>query len=208
MGYLNARIAAKFNLPFEEVPVGFKHIAMKMREDKVLFGGEESGGYGVGMWFAERDALINALLVIELLTLTKTKLSALVDSLYERFGVSNFKRTDYKVNFVMEKTAWTAHITSNVGTTFAGLPIKSVSSLDGVKIILSDDSWVLMRPSGTEPLIRTYAESVSSATIDKLLVEADRLVHIPPPNAQKEAAAKKAAKARAAKKNKQNKQSK
>ncbi len=200
MGFLNPRIAAKFNMPFEEVPVGFKHIAKKMREEKVLFGGEESGGYGIGLWFAERDALINALLVIELLTQSKTKLSALVDSMYERFGVSNFKRTDYEVAYVMEKGAWTTHITSNVGTTFAGLPVKSVSSLDGVKIILSDDSWVLMRPSGTEPLIRTYAESVSAQTVDKLLAEADRLVHIPPPNEKKEAAAKKAAKARAAKK--------
>jgi phosphomannomutase len=200
MGFLNGRIATKFNLPFEEVPVGFKHIAKKMREEKVLFGGEESGGYGVGLWFAERDALINALLVIELLTHTKKKLSELVDDLYKRFGVSHFKRTDYVVPFTMEKAAWTTHVVSNVGQMFAGLPVKSVSSVDGVKIILSDDSWVLMRPSGTEPLIRTYAESVSGVTVDKLLQEADRLVHIPPPNAQKDAAAKKAAKARAAKK--------
>jgi phosphomannomutase len=200
MGFLNGRIATKFNLPFEEVPVGFKHIAKKMREEKVLFGGEESGGYGVGLWFAERDALINALLVIELLTHTKKKLSELVDDLYKRFGVSHFKRTDYVVPFTMEKAAWTTHVVSNVGQMFAGLPVKSVSSVDGVKIILNDDSWVLMRPSGTEPLIRTYAESVSGVTVDKLLQEADRLVHIPPPNAQKDAAAKKAAKARAAKK--------
>jgi hypothetical protein len=66
--------------------------------------------------------------------------------------------------------------------------------------MLSDDSWVLMRPSGTEPLVRTYAESAAAATVDKLLAEADRLVHVPPPISAKEAAAKKAAKAKAKKK--------
>lgn len=201
MGFLNGRIAAKFNLPFEEVPVGFKHIAKKMRDEKVLFGGEESGGYGVGLWFPERDALLCALLVIELLIQKKAKLSALVDDLYQRFGVSHFKRTDYTIPNLMEKTAWTSHIIANVAQNLAGIPVKSVSSTDGVRIVLSDDSWVLMRPSGTEPLVRTYAESASSATVDKLLAEADRLVHLPPPISPKEAAAKKAkAKAKAKKK--------
>jgi phosphomannomutase len=186
LGYLPGRIASKFNMPFEEVPVGFKHIAARIHAEKVLFGGEESGGYGVGLWSPERDALINALLVIEMLIMKKMTLSQLVDDLYKRFGVSHFKRTDYTLRNQMDKAAWTTHIVSNVGTAIGGLSVRSISSNDGVKITLNDDSWVLMRPSGTEPLVRTYAESATPAAIETLLAEANRLVHLPPPNQNKE----------------------
>src|SRR5437762_985785 len=75
MGYLPGRLAAHFNLEFEETGVGYKHIAQKILEEKVLFGGEESGGFGVGLWSPERDGLLCSLLLIEMIEARKMPLS-------------------------------------------------------------------------------------------------------------------------------------
>ena len=129
MGYLPARIAQKFNLPFEETPVGFKHIAQRMEKEKVLLGGEESGGYGIGLWSPERDGLLCALLFIELLAKTKKPLSALVDDLYERFGMSHFVRVDFPLSLDFDKAAWSAHITTLIASTIAGVAVKQVNTV-------------------------------------------------------------------------------
>ncbi len=198
MGYLPGRIAQKFNLPFEEVPVGFKHIAQRMEKEKVLLGGEESGGYGIGLWSPERDGLLCALLFIELLAKTKKPLSTLVDSLYERFGMSHFVRVDFPLSLDFDKAAWSAHITTLISTSLAGVAVKQVNASDGIKIITQDDSWLLMRPSGTEPLLRTYAEASSESLVKALIAEAGRLANTKPPNPKKAAEdAKKLKKAKA-----------
>ncbi len=181
MGYLPQRIAKEFKAPYEEVAVGFKNIAAKMHHEKVAFGGEESGGYGVGIWFPERDGILCALLILELMSLKKRPLSVLVDELYQRFGASHFKRVDFPLDRKIDLPEWVQLITTNIGQDLAGKPIRNINSMDGVKITLEDDSWVLMRPSGTEPLVRTYSESPSSQTVNELLAEADRLIHIKPP---------------------------
>lgn len=187
MGYLNGRIASQFQLPFEEVPVGFKYIAQKMASEKVLLGGEESGGYGVGAWIPERDGLLCALLLIEMLAKQKRPLSTIVDDLYKRFGQSHFERVDFPLKATIDKTAWTNHIVSIVGKTIGGLNVKSVNSMDGIKIVTEDDSWLLLRPSGTEPLLRTYSEGTSAETVKKLLQEAKVLAETPLPGAKKAA---------------------
>jgi len=185
MGYLPGRIAKQFGSDFEEVPVGFKHIAKRMGETKVLFGGEESGGYGIGLWSPERDGLLCALLLLEMLAKKKKPLSVLVDDMYAQFGQSYFKRVDFPISDNFDKTAWMTHITSILGTTIANTPIKNVMSTDGLKIVTENDSWFLMRPSGTEPLIRTYAEASSQAQLDALINEAGRLANTAPPSPKK-----------------------
>ncbi|MFN0118616.1 MAG: phosphoglucomutase/phosphomannomutase family protein [Elusimicrobiota bacterium] len=178
MGYINQRICQKYGLAFEEVPVGFKNIVQKMLIEKVLWGGEESGGYGVGLWTPERDGLMCALLLIEMLVMEKKPLSQIVDEMSSQFGSSHFKRVDFHLKESVNKADWTVFIQSQLKPEISGQKIKSVNSSDGIKIITENDSWVLMRPSGTEPLIRTYSESDSMATVDALLNEAKRLVSI------------------------------
>jgi phosphomannomutase len=198
MGYLPGRIAQKFGLPFEEVPVGFKHIAQRMEKEKVLLGGEESGGYGIGLWSPERDGLLCGLLLIELLAKTKKPLSVLVDELYSRFGASHFVRVDFPLSLDFDKAAWSAHITTMISESLGGVAVKSVNTSDGIKVITQDDSWLLMRPSGTEPLLRTYAEGSSEALVKTLIAEAGRLANTKPPNPKKAAEdAKKLKKAKA-----------
>ncbi len=179
MGFLPQKIAQHFHLPFEEVSVGFKYVGSKMGEGKTLLGGEESGGYGIGMWLPERDSLLCALLIVEMLAVKKQTLSALVDDLEKRFGVSHFKRVDFHLLETVDKNEWVQNILPHINQSMAGYPIKKVNPLDGIKVVTQDDSWVLMRPSGTEPLIRTYSEGTSQKVVDDLLVEADRLVHLP-----------------------------
>jgi phosphomannomutase len=123
MGYLPGRIARHFNLPFEEVSVGFKHIALKMHSEKVLLGGEESGGYGVGVWFPERDGLLCALLIIEMLAEKKVPLSQLVEEMTKRFGASHFKRVDFKLAAPVDKGPWTENLLTHLGGSLAGQPI-------------------------------------------------------------------------------------
>lgn len=179
MGYLPGRLAASFRLPFEETPVGFKHIAALMNEEKVLLGGEESGGYGVGLWSPERDGLLCALLLVEMMAAKKMPLSALVDDLKKRFGESYFERIDFELPFPVRKMEWTDAIKSQLTSILASQPVRTVRSDDGIKIVTQSDAWVLMRPSGTEPLIRTYAEAADPALVKEFLKEADRLIHVP-----------------------------
>ena len=180
MGYLPERIAKHFKLDFEMTPVGFKYIAKRMGEQKVVLGGEESGGYGIGLWSPERDGLLCALLIIEMLADRKKPLSAIVDELYQRFGVSHFKRVDFPLAAPIEKETWTAKVTASFGPQVAGLDVKNVSTTDGFRLVLADDSWLLMRPSGTEPLLRTYSEGTSQKIVDDLLAEAQKIALAPP----------------------------
>ncbi|OVE76854.1 hypothetical protein BVX98_04095 [bacterium F11] len=192
MGYLPERIAKEHKLGFEEVPVGFKHVASKIRDKKVLFGGEESGGYGVGLWSAERDGLLCSLLILEALCKTKKSLSDLIDQLQEKYGQSIFKRVDFRLKESIDKELWTQKITNHIGSKFGKHVIRKINPLDGVKVIMEDDSWVLMRPSGTEPLIRTYSEAKSAVIVNELLSEAERLVQIPMTRQSKQSGRKEA----------------
>jgi phosphomannomutase len=176
MGYLNKRIAKKYNLAFEEIPVGFKYIAQKMSEEKILLGGEESGGYGCGLWSPERDGLLCALLLIEMLASRKKSLSEIVKQLYQEYGESHFERFDIVLKSPVNKSEWVANLQSYLTDMMGGLKIENINTIDGIKIHLSDDSWVLMRPSGTEPLVRIYSEGSSRSHVEKLIQEARNLV--------------------------------
>ena len=111
----------------------------------------------------------------------------IAEELYKRFGQSYFERVDFPLKTAIDKTAWTTHITSILGKSIAGLPIKEVKTLDGLKIITEGDSWLLLRPSGTEPLLRTYAEGSSPEIVKKLLAEAKTLADTPMPSPKKQA---------------------
>ena len=185
MGYLPSRVAQRYKLDFDQVPVGFKYIAEKMSQEKVLFGGEESGGYGIGAWSPERDGLLCTLLILEILSKNKKPLSKIIEELMSNYGQSHFKRVDFQLKETVKKEEWITNICSHIGSKIGTYVVKDIIKTDGIKIILEDDSWVLLRPSGTEPLIRTYSESPTLKVVKDLLTEAEKLVHMPPPRPQR-----------------------
>jgi len=180
LGYLSERIAKAYNLPFEEVPVGFKYVAERMLNDNFLAGGEESGGYAVRGGLPERDGILNGLLFIEMLAARKKSPSRLLKELEKRFGAARFKRVDIRLDQpTYDRSQFVQEVTARVPDTLAGERVAEVRTQDGVKVILKSGSWVLLRPSGTEPLIRTYAESSTLARTNRLLNWAQKAVTAP-----------------------------
>jgi phosphomannomutase len=168
MGYLTERIAKEFNLPFEEVPVGFKHVAARMQAEEVVLGAEESGGYAFSRTrpktpsksvLPERDGLFSALLFQEMMAATGKKPSELLAQIEKHFGASAYLRNDLRLEKPIEdKAELIRKIQSHATEKHFGLKIREMKTQDGLKIVMEDGSWLLVRPSGTEPLIRAYAE--------------------------------------------------
>jgi phosphomannomutase len=153
--------------------VGFKYVADEMARRKTLLGGEESGGYGVGLWGLERDGILSGLLLIEMVLASGKPLSALRREMSEKFGASDFQRVDLPLRTpVPDKAAWAAAVAERVPEKLAGRLVKEKRTADGLKIVLADGAWLLLRPSGTEPLLRTYAETPDPAATAQLLRKA------------------------------------
>ncbi|MBI5629854.1 MAG: hypothetical protein HY921_03095 [Elusimicrobia bacterium] len=162
LGYLSRRIAKAYNLPFEELPVGFKHVAEQLATGAAVIAGEESGGYAWKGGLPERDGLVTALTVIEMCVSQGKTPSQLWKAIEAKYGKSHFKRMDFRLHrAVPDKAVFAAKIAKKLPKKILGTEIKELIQIDGIKIILSDDHWILMRPSGTEPLMRVYAESDS-----------------------------------------------
>ncbi|MDE2292366.1 MAG: phosphoglucomutase/phosphomannomutase family protein [Elusimicrobia bacterium] len=178
LGYLSGRIAKAHGLPFEELPVGFKHVAEQIAKGEAAIAGEESGGYAWKGGLAERDGLVTGLLMLEICAKTKKTPSELWKMVAQKYGDSHFKRVDFRIHRpAVDKAAFTAKIQRRLPKKVLNTPIKQILDLDGIKVILEDDNWVLMRPSGTEPLIRTYAEADKPERTQALLEQAARWVN-------------------------------
>lgn len=180
LGYVSERIARDHGLPFEEVPIGFKYIAARIMGQKpgapVLIGGEESGGYGYGSYIAERDGVLNALMMMEMLAATGKKLSVLVKEIEKKYGASHYLRTDIQ-NPGIAKDQFVARIKNRVPAKIAGVKVFAVKDYDGVEFVMEDDSWLLLRPSGTEPIIRVYAESPDAKKTRSIISWGNRIVN-------------------------------
>jgi len=177
LGALGERIARHFNLPFEEVPVGFKHVAERMISEPVAAGGEESGGYAIAGGLPERDGVINGLLLLEMMAIKNQSASQLVASMEKRFGAARFRRVDFTLQKpIADKNTFVKDLSSRLPERVAGEAVAEARTGDGLKVILSSGSWVLLRPSGTEPLLRTYAESSSWDKTNALLNWAKKAV--------------------------------
>jgi len=176
LGYLSERIAKRNALEFEETPVGFKNICEKMLKEKILIGGEESGGYAaINSELPDRDGILSALIILEMLGHTGKKISVLVDELQKEFGKSYFLREDTKISkIIFDKQDFVKKIA--VPDKILSLKVREVRDYDGLKIIFSDDSWLLIRPSGTEPLVRIYSETPSKEKSQKLINYGRKLV--------------------------------
>jgi phosphomannomutase len=176
MGYLTKRIAKAANIPFEETPVGFKYIAEKLLHENASFGVEESGGYAWKGNLPERDGSLTALLVMEIVMKTGKSVSALYAEIEKKYGKSCFVRRDFTLaKAIPNKHSFAVKIKKKLPKILVGHKITETNTIDGLKIILDNDWWVLMRPSGTEPLLRTYAETDSKENTAKLLEIACKL---------------------------------
>ncbi len=163
------RLAKKYGLKLYETPVGFNHIADYMMSEDVLIGGEESGGISFKGHIPEGDGPIMGLLLVEMIAASKKPLIELVDDLLEEVGPAFYERTDLRLSRPVAKAEMTEFLTQQAPAEVGGQKVAEVSQRDGVKYIMADDSWLLIRPSGTEPVLRVYAEGRTQEMVKALL---------------------------------------
>lgn len=169
------RLAARLGLETVTTPIGFKWIYEEMVKGGVLIGGEESGGIGIPEHVRERDSLLMALNLAEMMGQRRMGLGELVDDLIALTGPMEYGRVDLKLDPKV-KDAFAARMPSIELTELAGVPVLSIDRRDGIKFLLADDAWLLMRLSGTEPLVRVYAEAPSAGVVDDLLAAGRAMV--------------------------------
>lgn len=163
------RLAQEYQLPVYETPVGFNHIAEYMLKEKILIGGEESGGISFQGHIPEGDGILMGLLMVEILSKLDTSLYELVENLVNRAGPAYYERKDLRLNRPVSKAQMTQCLMENAPKSLGGEALVDLSTRDGIKYLLADDSWLLIRPSGTEPVLRVYAEGRSTKMVEALL---------------------------------------
>ncbi|MGE5251351.1 MAG: phosphoglucomutase/phosphomannomutase family protein [Bacteroidota bacterium] len=163
------RLANRYGLKVYETPVGFNHIADYMMQEDVLIGGEESGGISFKGHIPEGDGPIMGLLLVELIAESKKTLMELVDELLADVGPAFYERVDLRLSRPVAKAEMTEFLTSRAPREIGGQVLQEISQRDGVKYIMADDSWLLIRPSGTEPVLRVYAEGRSREMLKTLI---------------------------------------
>ncbi len=163
------RLAERYGLKLYETPVGFNHIADYMMTEDILIGGEESGGISFKGHIPEGDGPAMGLLLVEMIAAGKKTLYEMVNELLEEVGPAYYERNDLRLNRPVAKTEMTEYLTKQAPAEIGGEKVKEIGTRDGVKYILSDDSWLLIRPSGTEPVLRVYAEGRSQEIVKHLL---------------------------------------
>jgi alpha-D-glucose phosphate-specific phosphoglucomutase len=157
-----------YNIPVYETAVGFKYVAPVMIEKDAFIGGEESGGYGFRGHVPERDGILAGLFFLDFMIKTGKTPSQLLDYLYSKVGPHYYDRYDFHISPEQHKTLQSKLSQSTVSS-IAGIKVASLNKTDGYKYILSDGSWLLLRFSGTEPLVRIYSESHSAEQVRKFL---------------------------------------
>ncbi len=173
--HLVDRIAESHGLELIETPVGFKWLAKAMIEKNGLIAGEESGGVCFSGHVAEKDGLLTALFLAEMIAANGKPLSQLVLDLKKRYGDLFFDRIS--IAFQEEKMPkLIERLKLQVPREIAGLEVVDISTLDGLKLTLKGGAWLLIRPSGTEPVVRIYGEAASAEILNKILAEGKRFV--------------------------------
>jgi phosphomannomutase len=168
---LMPRVAALYDLPIYETPVGFKYIADRMMAGgQVLLGGEESGGIGYSTHIPERDALLSALYLLEAIALTKQDLGQIYQDLQTKTGFSShYDRIDKHLASLAAKDRLVLHLQAEPLSEISGRKVVHVNAIDGFKFRLEDDSWLLVRFSGTEPVLRLYCEAATPEIVSQTL---------------------------------------
>ncbi len=154
------KLCAYYQIPLEVVKIGFKHICGIMLEEEVLVGGEESGGIAVGGQIPERDGIYNGIMLWEAMVKTGKSLRELINDVYSITGPFAFERSDLTID-PDDKERIVENCKKGTYKSFGKYKVVRTEDLDGFKYYFSDHQWVMIRPSGTEPVLRTYAEGIN-----------------------------------------------
>lgn len=165
--HLIDRVAKDRGLKLHETPVGFKFIGELIIKDEIILGGEESAGLSIRGHYPEKDGILACLLAAEAVTVRNASLGEQLEDLYKRVGRLESGRIGVKLT--EDVSARLKEKLALEPTEIGGRKIEKVNRLDGVKFIFADESWMLMRPSGTEPMVRIYAEAETTGEVNKIL---------------------------------------
>lgn len=165
---LTRRVARDLGCRVTVKPVGFKHIYEESRKGDVLIGGEEAGGVGIPAFCPERDGILVTMLLCELMAMTGKSLGTLSDELTEAYGAASYGRRDLRLQTEVVEMFRTLLPGLNPQSVAGRTPV-AVSHMDGLRLEFEDESWLLMRPAGTEPVVRVYAEAPTVQARDELL---------------------------------------
>ncbi len=164
------KLGQLYNVPVYTTPVGFKYIGPKMMETDAIIGGEESGGFGFRDHIPERDGILSALYLLDMIVKMGRRPSELIQHLYDKVGPHHYDRID--IDFPAERRSEIlTRIKSNPPRELAGSPVTATDTQDGFKFFSADGSWLLIRFSGTEPLVRIYSEADSPQKVARILAE-------------------------------------
>lgn len=163
------RLVARYGLQMRETPVGFNQIADYMLQEDVLIGGEESGGLSIKGHIPEGDGVLMGLLLLEIMADAGVPLHELVADIQQVAGPARYSRTDLRLRHPVAKSLLVERLFEGAPSSIGGVACVETDTLDGVKYRLEDESWLLIRPSGTEPVLRVYAEAPSDDGLKALL---------------------------------------
>jgi phosphomannomutase len=169
------RLCARYGLTLKETPVGFNHIADLMLAEDVLIGGEESGGISIKGHIPEGDGILMGLRLLEVIAASGEPLETLVDDLEQDVGPAFYARTDLRLSRPVIKAEMVKRLYEDAPSEISGVRVAEVSTTDGVKYVMDDESWLLIRPSGTEPVLRVYAEATNESLREALLAYGEKI---------------------------------
>jgi alpha-D-glucose phosphate-specific phosphoglucomutase len=169
------RLAERYNLPLFETPVGFNYIADHMLKGDVLIGGEESGGISFKGHIPEGDGVLMGLLLVEIVASSGATLHELVEELMKDVGPAWYQRKDLRLSHPIAKDVMSQRLAEEAPDEIGGEKINEISTIDGVKYLIADGSWLLIRPSGTEPVLRVYAEGRSYDMLGALVAYGEKI---------------------------------
>lgn len=173
------KLGKLYDIPVVNTGVGFKFVAPAMVEHNALIGGEESGGYAFRGHVPERDGILANLYLLDLMVRTGKKPTELLDALFAKVGAHYYDRIDIRTNNEMKAAAKARLDAATIeGLTLGGHPVTEKVTIDGYKFIMDDGGWLLVRFSGTEPLIRIYTETTDQPAVPAILADGRKLVGV------------------------------
>lgn len=162
------KLAAKYNVPVHQTAIGFKYVGPKMVDVGAIYGGEESGGYAFGDHIPERDGFVSGLFLLDFMALTGRTMRGLVDYLFEQIGPHYYDRIDLTYD-AAQRQAVMKRMQKAKPDRLAGLKVTGLVTIDGFRFDLEDGGWLIVRFSGTEPLLRIYCETTHGNRVQELL---------------------------------------
>jgi alpha-D-glucose phosphate-specific phosphoglucomutase len=169
------KLAKLYDVPVHETPVGFKYVGPKMMETGAIMGGEESGGFGFAGHIPERDGILAGLYLLDLIVKLQKSPSQLIEYLYSQVGPHHYDRIDLPLP-AGQREAAIARVRDSQPKDIAGLKVMHIDTVDGFRYVLEDGGWLLIRFSGTEPLLRIYTETTNGEKVHAILADGRKIV--------------------------------